>query len=48
MAKTTGFLEFDRKDKEYISVKSRVKNFKEFTKPLTKEDLKNQSKQILN
>ena len=41
MAKTTGFLEHDRKEREYISVKSRVKNFKEFIKPLTKEELKN-------
>ena len=48
MAKTTGFLEHDRKEREYISVKSRVKNFKEFIKPLTKEELKNQSSRCMD
>ena len=36
MAKATGFIEYNRKDRQYIDVKQRLKNFKEFTKPLNK------------
>ena len=31
MGKTTGFMEFDRKDENYAPVKERIKNYKEFT-----------------
>ena len=41
MAKATGFIEHNRKDRQYIDVKQRLKNFKEFTKPLNKTELKN-------
>ena len=40
MAKATGFIEHDRKDRQYVEVKQRLKNFKEFTKPLNKSELK--------
>ena len=40
MAKATGFIEHNRKDRQYIDVKQRLKNFKEFTKPLNKNELK--------
>ena len=43
MAKATGFIEHNRKDRQYIDVKQRLKNFKEFTKPLNKNELKNQA-----
>ena len=48
MGKTTGFLEFNRKDKEYISVKNRIKNFKEFSKPLKKVDLQKQASRCMD
>ena len=31
MGKTTGFIEFDRKDEGQTAVEERVKNYKEFT-----------------
>ena len=38
MGKLKGFSEFDRLDEKYVSVKSRIKNFREFTvKPSDKE-----------
>ena len=38
MGKLKGFSEFDRLDEKYISVKSRIKNFREFTvKPSDKK-----------
>ena len=30
MGKTSGFLEYERKDRSYFSVDQRIKNFKEF------------------
>ena len=38
MGKITGFLEFDRKDETYAPVKERIKNYKEFTKPLKEKE----------
>jgi len=38
MGKTTGFMEYERKDEAYIKPKERIKNYNEFTKPL--KDLK--------
>ncbi len=48
MVKATGFLDFDRKEREYLPVEKRVKNFKEFTKPITKEELKNQASRCMD
>ena len=48
MAKVTGFIEHNRKDKQYIDVKQRLKNFKEFTKPLNKNELKNQASRCMD
>lgn len=42
MGKTTGFLEYDRKDEQYLAVEERVQNYKEFTIPLAPEELKKQ------
>ena len=42
MGKTTGFLEFERKDESYIPVKERIQNYREFTKPLKEDELKKQ------
>ena len=41
MAKITGFLEHARKDREYVAVKNRLKNFNEFTKPFEKLNIEN-------
>ncbi|RMB56317.1 glutamate synthase subunit beta [Dokdonia sinensis] len=42
MGKVTGFLEYERKDESYIAPEERVKNYKEFTVPLTEPELKKQ------
>ena len=48
MGKITGFLEFDRKDETYAPVKERIKNYKEFTKPLKESELKNQGARCMD
>jgi len=48
MGKITGFLEFDRKTEKYTPVKERVKNFKEFTIPLKKKELKEQGARCMD
>ena len=48
MAKATGFIEHNRKDRQYIDVKQRLKNFKEFTKPLNATELKNQASRCMD
>ena len=48
MAKVTGFIEHNRKDRQYIDVKQRLKSFKEFTKPLNKIELKNQASRCMD
>ena len=48
MSKATGFIEHNRKDRQYIDVKQRLKNFKEFTKPLNKTELKNQASRCMD
>tara|TARA_E500000178_G_C17010965_1_gene750521 strand:+ start:301 stop:1701 length:1401 start_codon:yes stop_codon:yes gene_type:complete len=48
MAKVTGFLEHERKDREYLAVKNRLKNFNEFTKPLNSNELKKQASRCMD
>ncbi|WP_293293782.1 glutamate synthase subunit beta [Allomuricauda sp.] len=48
MGKITGFLEFDRKDETYVPVKERIKNYKEFTKPLKENALKDQGARCMD
>ena len=48
MGKITGFLDHDRKDRGFISSKNRVKNFKEFVKPLNNKELKNQASRCMD
>lgn len=48
MGKVTGFLEHKRTDEPYISVKKRVKNYKEFTIPLEEEKLKDQGARCMD
>ncbi|WP_394750888.1 glutamate synthase subunit beta [Spongiimicrobium salis] len=48
MGKTTGFLEFDRKDEAYTAVEERIKNYKEFTVSLADKELKNQGARCMD
>ena len=48
MGKTTGFLEFDREIEQYDSVENRIKNYKEFTKPMAEPALKNQGARCMD
>ena len=48
MGKTTGFLEFKRINESYDLVENRLKNYKEFTIPLNKQTLQNQSARCMD
>ncbi|MEN8776259.1 MAG: glutamate synthase subunit beta [Polaribacter sp.] len=48
MGKVTGFKEFDRQDEKYTSVKDRVKNYKEFTVPLSEKEIKTQGSRCMD
>ncbi|MEM1259806.1 MAG: glutamate synthase subunit beta [Bacteroidota bacterium] len=48
MGKITGFMEYERKDESYTPVKERIKNYKEFTKPLKEAELKNQGARCMD
>lgn len=48
MGKITGFMEFKRKVDTYTPVKKRISHFKEFTKPLKAEELKNQGARCMD
>jgi glutamate synthase (NADPH/NADH) small chain len=48
MGKTTGFKEFERQDETYTSVKDRVKNYKEFTIPLSDKEITKQGSRCMD
>tara|TARA_Y100001968_G_C19357452_1_gene717972 strand:- start:10 stop:1407 length:1398 start_codon:yes stop_codon:yes gene_type:complete len=48
VAKITGFLEHDRRDRSYYSVKERIKGFKEFLVPLNSKELKTQASRCMD
>jgi glutamate synthase (NADPH) small chain len=48
MGKPTGFLEIERHDRGYEKAAERVKNFKEFTKPLPEPELKGQAARCMD
>ena len=48
MGKTTGFMEFKRQVDAYAPVKNRLSHFKEFTKPLKAQELKNQGARCMD
>ena len=48
MGKITGFKEFERQDETYTSVKDRVKNYKEFTVPLSEKELSKQGSRCMD
>ncbi len=48
MGKISGFLDHERKERGYLPVEERVKNFKEFVKPLKKDQLKEQASRCMD
>ncbi len=48
MGKVTGFLEFEREDRDYVPVEQRVKNYKEFVLPLPEKDIREQAARCMN
>lgn len=48
MGKITGFLEFERHDRSYAKPQERVKNYKEFTNPLSDTDLRDQAARCMD
>ncbi|TMM29183.1 glutamate synthase subunit beta [Polaribacter aestuariivivens] len=48
MGKITGFKEFERQDEKYTSVKDRVKNYKEFTVPLSEKEITKQGSRCMD
>ena len=48
MGKVTGFLEFERKDRDYQPVEERIRNYKEFVLPLPEKDIREQAARCMN
>jgi len=48
MGKVTGFLEFDRNDRDYAPVEERVKHYREFVIPLPEKELRDQAARCMN
>jgi glutamate synthase (NADPH) small chain len=48
VGKVTGFLEIDRKEASYVEPKERLKNYREFTKPLAEPELKDQAARCMD
>jgi glutamate synthase (NADPH/NADH) small chain len=48
MGKVTGFKEFERQDESNIPVEERIKNYKEFTVPLSNDELKKQGSRCMD
>jgi glutamate synthase (NADPH/NADH) small chain len=48
MGKVTGFKEFERQDEKYTSVINRVKDYKEFTIPLSEKEIKKQGSRCMD
>jgi glutamate synthase (NADPH) small chain len=48
MGKETGFLELDRKDRDYVDPRERVKHYKEFVIPLPEQELRDQAARCMN
>ncbi|SFO86423.1 glutamate synthase subunit beta [Qipengyuania nanhaisediminis] len=48
MGKETGFLEYDREEREYVAPEERLKTYKEFTLPQSPDALKRQAARCMN
>jgi len=48
MGKVTGFLEFERNERDYLPVEERVKNWREFVIPLPEKETREQAARCMN
>ncbi len=48
MGKVTGFLEFERNDRDYQPVEERIRHWREFVLPLPEKELKDQAARCMN
>ena len=48
MGKATGFMEIRKKEREYLGIESRTKNYNEFVVPLTEKDTKSQASRCMD
>jgi glutamate synthase (NADPH) small chain len=48
MGKITGFLEFERNDRDYLPVEERIKNWREFVLPLPEKETREQAARCMN
>jgi len=48
MGKVTGFLEFERNDRDYAPVEERIKHWREFVLPLPEKDTRDQAARCMN
>jgi glutamate synthase (NADPH) small chain len=48
MGKVTGFLEFDRTDRDYASVEERIRHWREFVQPLPEPETRRQAARCMN
>ena len=48
MGKVTGFLEFEREDRDYQPVEQRIRHYKEFVLPLPEKDIREQAARCMN
>jgi glutamate synthase (NADPH/NADH) small chain len=48
MGKVTGFLEFERNERDYLPVEQRVKNWREFVIPLPEKETREQAARCMN
>ena len=48
MGKTTGFIEISRKEREYESVPSRLKHYREFIKPIAPDEISDQGARCMD
>ena len=48
MGKIRGFMEYDRKEEETVAVEKRVKDYKEFTKELSSDELSEQGARCMD
>ena len=48
MGKTTGFMEFEKKERNYVDVSERIQNYKEFILPLSEEETKTQAARCMD
>src|SRR6266436_2212990 len=48
MGKVTGFLEFERNDRDYLPVEERIRNYKEFVLPLPEKETREQAARCMD